>query len=95
MYIWGVIARMVINESRLTQNVMGSFAIAKPAGGAVCWEVNTIGRNIGFGQGQSYVVVVATVHQGIPENEKRWKQRFSGLGKWLRTHWDQTRRVMK
>jgi len=53
-----------------TDDVAGHLAVAEPAGGVVPGEVLTVGREVAAYR-RDNAVVVARVHDGVPEQEQR------------------------
>ena len=53
-----------------TEDVAGDPAVAEPAGGVVAGEVLAVGREVAADQ-RGEGVVVARVHDGVPEHEQR------------------------
>ena len=64
-----------------TDDVAGHLAVAEPAGGVVAGEVLTVGREVAAYR-RDNAVVVARVHDGVPEQEQRGVPRL--FGRWRR-----------
>ncbi|RWW30812.1 hypothetical protein GW17_00004597 [Ensete ventricosum] len=54
-----------------TEEVGGVLAVAEPPGGLVAGEVDAVVREVGLQKGQSQVVVVADVGEGVAEDIHR------------------------
>ncbi|RRT48070.1 hypothetical protein B296_00034525 [Ensete ventricosum] len=57
-----------MDECRITQDIDHGAAVGEPPGGAL-GEVDAVRPVVGPGEGED-VVVVAVVHQGVPEDEE-------------------------
>lgn len=69
---WSICRVMLMNVQVMrTEKVRGVLAVAEPSGGLLVGEIDAVGQEVGFHERKRQVVVVAHVHDRVPEHENR------------------------